>query len=76
VTLISFCIVNTNGRDDLLACVESILRHPPATEFEVLVIDNASEDGSAEALRTRSRLACSGASRREARQERIRSTCA
>jgi len=51
VTLISFCIVNTNGRDDLLACVDSILRHPPATEFEVLVIDNASEDGSAQALR-------------------------
>jgi N-acetylglucosaminyl-diphospho-decaprenol L-rhamnosyltransferase len=50
-TVISFCVVNTNGRDDLLACLDSIFRHPPTGEFEVMVIDNASEDGSAEAVR-------------------------
>jgi hypothetical protein len=49
--VISFCIVNTNGREDLLACVDSIFRHPPSAEFEVTVIDNASEDGSVPALR-------------------------
>jgi N-acetylglucosaminyl-diphospho-decaprenol L-rhamnosyltransferase len=49
--VISACIVNTNGREHLLACVDSILRHPPAVEFEITVIDNASEDGSAAALR-------------------------
>ena len=49
--VISFCVVNTNGRDHLLACVDSILRHPPAVEFEIAVIDNASDDGSAAALR-------------------------
>jgi GT2 family glycosyltransferase len=43
--------VNTNGREDLLACVDSIFRHPPPVEFEVTVIDNASEDGSAAAVR-------------------------
>lgn len=43
--------MNTNGREHLLACVDSILRHPPTVEFEVTVIDNASEDGSAAALR-------------------------
>jgi N-acetylglucosaminyl-diphospho-decaprenol L-rhamnosyltransferase len=50
-TVISFCIVNTNGREDLLACLDSIFRHPPPVEFEVTMIDNASDDGSAEAAR-------------------------
>jgi N-acetylglucosaminyl-diphospho-decaprenol L-rhamnosyltransferase len=48
---ISFCIVNTNGREHLLACLDSVFRHPPSVEFEVTVIDNASEDGSAAAVR-------------------------
>jgi GT2 family glycosyltransferase len=50
--LVSYCVVNTNGRDLLLACVEAIERTVPADlEHEVLVIDNASEDGSADAVR-------------------------
>jgi hypothetical protein len=48
---ISICIVNTNGRELLLGCLESIFEHPPAVPFEVLVIDNASDDGSAAAAR-------------------------
>jgi N-acetylglucosaminyl-diphospho-decaprenol L-rhamnosyltransferase len=49
---LSYCVVNTNGRDDLLTCVEAIERtHPAGVEAEVLVLDNASEDGSAEAVR-------------------------
>jgi GT2 family glycosyltransferase len=49
---LSYCVVNTNGRDFLLACLAAIERtHPAGVEHEVLVLDNASEDGSAEAMR-------------------------
>ncbi|HET9197001.1 MAG TPA: glycosyltransferase [Solirubrobacterales bacterium] len=49
---LSYCVVNTNGREYLLACLAAIERtHPPEVEREVLVLDNASEDGSAEAVR-------------------------
>jgi GT2 family glycosyltransferase len=44
--------VNTNGREYLLACLAAIERaHPEGVEREILVLDNASEDGSAEAVR-------------------------
>ena len=47
-------MVNTNGRDHLLACLAAIERtHPAGVEHEVLVLDNASTDGSAEAVRER-----------------------
>jgi N-acetylglucosaminyl-diphospho-decaprenol L-rhamnosyltransferase len=50
--LLSYCVVNTNGRDFLLACLDAIERTaPPDLEHEVLVLDNASDDGSAEAVR-------------------------
>jgi GT2 family glycosyltransferase len=49
---LSYCVVNTNGREFLLACLAAIERtHPAAVEREILVLDNASEDGSAEAVR-------------------------
>lgn len=49
---ISYCVVNTNGRDDLLACLGAIERtHPEGVTREVLVLDNASDDGSADAVR-------------------------
>ncbi len=45
---LSFCVVNTSGRDHLVRCLEAIRDTLPAgLEFEVLVLDNASEDGSA-----------------------------
>ncbi len=51
---LSYCVVNTNGREYLLACLEAIERtHPQGVEREVLVLDNASTDGSAEAVRQR-----------------------
>ncbi len=51
---LSYCVVNTNGRDYLLACLEAIERtHPQGVEREVLVLDNASSDGSADAVRAR-----------------------
>jgi N-acetylglucosaminyl-diphospho-decaprenol L-rhamnosyltransferase len=50
---LSYCVVNTNGREHLLACLAAIERtHPPRLEREVLVLDNASEDGSAEAVQS------------------------
>jgi N-acetylglucosaminyl-diphospho-decaprenol L-rhamnosyltransferase len=49
---LSYCVVNTNGREHLLACLAAIeATHPPGIEREVLVLDNASDDGSAEAVR-------------------------
>jgi hypothetical protein len=52
--LLTYCVVNTNGREHLLACLDAIERtHPEGMEHEVLVLDNASDDGSAEAVRSR-----------------------
>jgi N-acetylglucosaminyl-diphospho-decaprenol L-rhamnosyltransferase len=49
---LSYCVVNTNGREYLLACLTAIERaHPEDVEAEILVLDNASDDGSAEAVR-------------------------
>jgi GT2 family glycosyltransferase len=46
--------VNTNGREELLACLAAIERtHPAEVEYELLVLDNASTDGSADAVRER-----------------------
>ena len=51
---LSYCVVNTNGREYLLACLDAIERNRPAgIEPEILVLDNASEDGSAAAVRER-----------------------
>jgi GT2 family glycosyltransferase len=50
---LSYCVVNTNGREHLLACLAAIERtHPAGIEREILVLDNASEDGSAEAVQS------------------------
>jgi len=52
--LLSYCVVNTNGRDLLLDCLDAIERTaPPGVEREVLVLDNASDDGSADAVKAR-----------------------
>jgi GT2 family glycosyltransferase len=49
---LSYCVVNTNGREYLLACLAAIERtHPAGVEREILVLDNGSNDGSAEAVR-------------------------
>jgi N-acetylglucosaminyl-diphospho-decaprenol L-rhamnosyltransferase len=46
---VSVSLVNTNSRELLLACLESLY----GTDAEVVVLDNASEDGSAAAVRER-----------------------
>lgn len=48
---LSICIVNWNTCDLLEACLRSIERYPPPEPFEVIVVDNASTDGSAERVR-------------------------
>jgi GT2 family glycosyltransferase len=50
---ISICVVNTNGCELLLACLESVFANPPSADFEVLILDNASDDGSAAAVKAK-----------------------
>jgi N-acetylglucosaminyl-diphospho-decaprenol L-rhamnosyltransferase len=52
---ISFCIVNTGGRELLMRCLDAVARERAALPFEtdVLVLDNGSSDGSAEAVAAR-----------------------
>ena len=46
---VAISIVNANSRDDLLACLESLGR----IDAEIVVLDNASDDGSVAAVRER-----------------------
>lgn len=49
---LSYCIVNNDGRDYLVDCLEAILEHhPPGVSHEVIVLDNFSSDGSAAMVR-------------------------
>src|SRR5919197_128198 len=50
---LSFCVVNTDQRELLLRCLDAIAaeRERLDCETEVLVLDNASRDGSATAAR-------------------------
>ena len=51
---LSFCVVNTNGGPLLARCLDSIERTAPAdVDYEILVLDNASDDGSLESIRDR-----------------------
>ncbi|MEO7556216.1 MAG: glycosyltransferase family 2 protein [Acidimicrobiales bacterium] len=47
---LSVVIVNWNAGGSLLACVSSILSQPDASGYEVIVVDNASSDGSAQTV--------------------------
>jgi len=49
--VLSILIVNWNTRDLLADCLRSIQAHPPTRPFEIVVVDNASSDGSAEMVR-------------------------
>src|SRR5262245_39829819 len=50
--VLSYCVVNTAGRELLLACLDAIEHGDPVPGgSEVLVLDNASGDGSADAVR-------------------------
>jgi N-acetylglucosaminyl-diphospho-decaprenol L-rhamnosyltransferase len=45
---LSIIIVSYNARADLERCLESLQMHPPAVTHEIIVVDNASTDGSAD----------------------------
>lgn len=47
---LSILIVSFNTRAMTLACLDSIVANRPAAAFEVIVVDNASSDGSADAI--------------------------
>lgn len=49
--LVSIVIVNWNARDHVLRCLRMLEQTPPPQPWEVIVVDNASRDGSVEAIR-------------------------
>jgi len=49
---LSVAIVNWNTKDDLRACLRSVQAALAAVPAQVIVVDNASSDGSAECVRT------------------------
>lgn len=52
---LSIIIVNWNGRELLEQCLDSIIKSPPSVGYEIIVVDNASTDGSVEWLRSNQR---------------------
>jgi N-acetylglucosaminyl-diphospho-decaprenol L-rhamnosyltransferase len=50
---LSILIVSYNSRGDLEACLESLTRQPPRADHEVVIVDNASTDGTPAYIRTR-----------------------
>src|SRR3989344_4418041 len=47
---ISLIIIGTNERGLLKYCLRGLKRFPPSIPFEVIVVDNASRDGTQEML--------------------------
>lgn len=50
MTELAIIIVNWNGGELLHRCLDSINKYPPSVPYEVVVVDNASTDGSREWL--------------------------
>jgi GT2 family glycosyltransferase len=50
---LSICIVNYNTEDLLDSCLLSLYENTKGMDFEVIVVDNGSSDGSMEMLETR-----------------------
>lgn len=49
-TDLSIAIVSYNTRDLLLSCLRSVFEHTKTTLFEIIVVDNDSQDGTVEAV--------------------------
>jgi GT2 family glycosyltransferase len=47
---VSIIIVTHNSRTQVEKCLASLGRHPPSGEYEILVVDNASSDGTKEII--------------------------
>jgi GT2 family glycosyltransferase len=50
---VSIVIVTFNAREDALACLTSVHAHPPRRPWDVVVVDNQSSDGTADAIADR-----------------------
>ncbi len=50
---VSVIIVTYNSRNHIDACLASLVEHPPAIDHEIVVVDNASTDETAAAIRAR-----------------------
>lgn len=50
--LLSFCIVTYKSRDLLSDCLHSIYKDSPRCEIEIIVVDNHSQDGTIDLLRS------------------------
>jgi len=50
---LSIVIVSWNVRQDLIQCLESLYKYPASGTSEVIVIDNASTDGTIDAIATK-----------------------
>jgi GT2 family glycosyltransferase len=50
---LSIVIVSFNTRADLERCLDSLVSAPPSVTHEIVVVDNASHDGSPDAVRAR-----------------------
>ena len=48
---LSVIISTYNARDVLADCLNSIYQNPPAAQYEIIVVDDASEDGTSEMVR-------------------------
>jgi GT2 family glycosyltransferase len=51
VPLISFCIVSYNTRELLENCLASLIDNRPRSDYEIIIVDNHSSDGSVEMIR-------------------------
>ena len=50
---LSIIIVTFNSREEIDQCLRSVVDHPPSADHEIVVVDNASTDGTAAAVRAR-----------------------
>jgi GT2 family glycosyltransferase len=48
---LTIIIVGWNGRERVRACLASIHAHPPRLPYEIILVDNASRDGTVESVR-------------------------
>lgn len=50
---LSILIISYNTRELLVACLQSVIERTAGVDYELIVVDNASRDGSVEAVRAR-----------------------